>query len=79
LQALETGISKSILQQRLSDMADILCKIFAENPDAKGTRALHKSLLELEKIGGLLEVNLSVTAAIEHLLLQWLRAWSQRK
>ncbi|MDR2982213.1 MAG: hypothetical protein LBV12_08210 [Puniceicoccales bacterium] len=76
--ALETGVLKNIRQRRLAEMADCLCLLYAQRPDDAGARALHLSLGELEKTGGLLEVNLNDTAAIEYILLRWLRAWSQR-
>ncbi|MDR2862867.1 MAG: hypothetical protein LBV54_03180, partial [Puniceicoccales bacterium] len=77
--ALESGVFKSIRSSRLADMAGRLCTVYAQRPDAAGARALHSSLAELEKTAGLLEVNLNDTAAIEYILLRWMRAWSTRK
>jgi DNA polymerase-3 subunit delta' len=76
--ALESGIQKNIRSRRFADMSGRLCLLYSRAPGAAATRALYTSIRELERGAGLLEVYLSTPAAIEYILLRWLRAWSQR-
>ena len=76
--AMEAGVLKGLRLRRLSEMAEQACFICEKEPGAQSVRALAEALQELDRTGGLLEVNLSDSAAVEYVLLRWLRAWSAR-
>jgi DNA polymerase-3 subunit delta' len=77
-EALQTGILKNIRASRYAAMENRLCAIHARAPAAVRVNALHTSLLEIEKADRLLATNISDTAALEYVLLRWLRAWHAR-
>lgn len=76
--AMETGVLKGIRQRWLAEMAERANRICGARPDEQSVRALAEALRELERAHGLLEVNLGDAAAIEYVLLRWLRAWGAR-
>jgi len=78
-EAIETGLRKGIrarlLQQTEQTLRDFA---FADKEKIQTrSRKLSASIAAMEKIRGLLEVNFPETAAMEHFMLQTLRAWSK--
>lgn len=78
-EALEEGVRKGMraqlllgLEQALRDFA-----MKAGKPDADRALRLTDTVRELERARGLLEINVGEAAAIEHVLLTALRAWTR--
>lgn len=79
--ALETGIANGLRTRLFADIAfatrDFARPALAEG-DPRSRLALAQAVAELERMAGLLNVNLNETAALEGFLLSALRIWSRR-
>ncbi|MDR2429969.1 MAG: hypothetical protein LBD14_03580 [Puniceicoccales bacterium] len=78
--ARDTAALKNHRTKLLASLATHLLHHATRTPlDDTRARALHQSIAHIERTASLLETNLNDTAAIEHILLRLLRAWSATK